>query len=145
MAGWPVSGLAQRSQRLLGGNAIVLGGGVLTYLALRDLARWQRTAIGAVCGCVITAVLVVAMLFEGWPASRLAPAPGRARTLGLTAALAITLNRSLAAYADTVPWAKATAGDWVMTSALSFIGAGIILHVGIGLRWPLTLKPKDDS
>ena len=31
------------------------------------------------------------------------------------------------------------------TAALSFIGAGIILHVGIGLRWPLVLKPKRDS
>ena len=31
------------------------------------------------------------------------------------------------------------------TAALSFIGAGIILHVGIGLRWLLVLKPKRDS
>ncbi len=31
------------------------------------------------------------------------------------------------------------------TTALSFIGAGIILHVGIGLRWPLTLKSTGDS
>jgi hypothetical protein len=30
-------------------------------------------------------------------------------------------------------------------AALSFIGVGIILHVGTGLRWPLVLKPKRDS
>jgi len=33
----------------------------------------------------------------------------------------------------------------VTTAALSFIGAGIILHVGTGLRWPLVLKSKRDS
>jgi len=33
----------------------------------------------------------------------------------------------------------------VTTAVLSFIGAGIILHVGIGLRWPLVLKSKRDS
>lgn len=49
--------------------------------------------------------------------------------------IAIMLNRSLAAYADTVPWVKATADDWVTTAALSLIGADIIRHVGIGLRW----------
>ena len=27
-------------------------------------------------------------------------------------------------------------------AALSFIGAGIILHVGIGLRWPFAMKTK---
>jgi hypothetical protein len=138
--GWPVAGLAQRSRRLLAGNAIVLGGGVLTYLVLRDLAHWAPGAISAVCGCVITAALIVAMLFEGWPAARLAPGRGRALTLGLIAIVALALNRSLAAYAHSVPWVKASPDDWVTTAALSFIGAGIILHVGIGLRWPLTIK-----
>jgi hypothetical protein len=138
--GWPVAGLPQRGRRLLAGNAIVLGGGVLTYLVLRDLAHWAPGAISAVCGCVITAVLIVAMLFEGWPASRLAPGRGRAVTLGLIAIVALALDRSLAAYAHSVPWVTASPDDWVTTAALSFIGAGIILHVGIGLRWPLALK-----
>jgi hypothetical protein len=44
--------------------------------------------------------------------------------------------RGLAAYADRVGWIRATPNDWITTAALSFIGAGIILHVGIGLRWP---------
>ena len=139
--GWPVAGLAQRGRRLLAGNAIVLGGGVLTYLVLRDLAHWAPGAISAACGCVITAVLIVAMLFEGWPASRLAPGQSRAVTLALIAIVALALDRALSAYAQSVPWVKATPDDWVTTAALSFIGAGIILHVGIGLRWPLALRP----
>jgi hypothetical protein len=31
----------------------------------------------------------------------------------------------------------------VTTAALSFIGAGIILHVGIGLRWPFVMKTNE--
>jgi hypothetical protein len=39
-----------------------------------------------------------------------------------------------------VHWTRATPDEWITTAALSFIGAGIILHVGIGLRWPFALK-----
>jgi hypothetical protein len=80
------------------------------------------------------------MLFEGWPAARLLPAPGRVLTLALTALVALALDRALAAYADSVRWAQATPNEWITTAALSFIGAGIILHVGIGLRWPFAHK-----
>ena len=54
--------------------------------------------------------------------------------------MAVALDRALAAYADGVAWGRATPDDWVTTAALSFIGAGIILHVGIGLRWPFAAK-----
>ena len=83
------------------------------------------------------------MLFEGWPAARLSPVPGRALTVILTAAVAVALDRALSAYADGVAWGKAAPDDWVTTAALSFIGAGIILHVGIGLRWPFATKTKE--
>jgi hypothetical protein len=81
----------------------------------------------------------------GWPASRLAPAASRALTLGLIAIVALVVNRGVAAYAQSVPWVKASPDEWVTTAALSFIGAGIILHVGIGLRWPLALNPEGES
>ena len=146
LRGWPVNTITRRSVRLLAGNALVIG------LGARDLPRccatwrdWQPGAISAVCGCVISAVLIVAMLFEGWPATRLRPAPGRALTLGLTALVALALNRALAAYADGVRWIRATPDDWITTAALSFIGAGIILHVGIGLRWPFAQKTNLNS
>jgi hypothetical protein len=74
------------------------------------------------------------MLFDGWPAARLHPAPGRT----LTALVA--LDRALAAYADSVRWTRATPNQWITTAALSFIGVGIV-HVGIGLRWPFA--PQD--
>jgi succinate dehydrogenase/fumarate reductase cytochrome b subunit len=93
-----------------------------------------------VCGPVVSAALIVAMLFEGWPSNRLSAGWARALTLGLTALVALALNRALAAYANGVHWAKATPDDWITVAALAFIGAGIILHVGIGLRWPFAAK-----
>lgn len=79
------------------------------------------------------------------PATRLPTAQGRALTVGLTALVALALNRALAAYADSVHWTKATPDDWITTAALSFIGAGIIVQVGIGLRWPFAARPKESS
>jgi hypothetical protein len=145
LRGWPVNTITSRLRRLLAGNALVLALGTLTYIVFRNGAHWQPAAISAVCGCVISAALIVAMLFEGWPATRLAAAQGRALTLGLTALVALALNRALAAYADSVHWTKATPDDWITISALSFIGAGIILHVGIGLRWPFAARTKESS
>ena len=66
-------------------------------------------------------------------------------TLALTTLVALALTRALAAYADGVHWTRATPDDWITTAALSFIGAGIILHVGIGLRWPFDQKTKENS
>jgi hypothetical protein len=145
LRGWPVNTIARRNGRLLAGNALVIGVGALTFIVLRNLAHWQPAAVSAVCGCVITAALIVAMLFEGWPAARLSPGTSRAVTLGLTALVALALNRALAAYADHVQWTKATPDDWITTAALSFLGAGIILHVGIGLRWPFAAKARQSS
>ena len=142
--GWPVSTITRRPLRLLTGNSLVIGLGTLTYLTLRDLAHWAPDAISATCGCIVGAVLVVAMLFDGWPAALLRPGPSRALTLALTALAALALNRALAAYADSVRWTRATPEDWITTAALSFAGAGIILHTGIGLRWPFTPKTTND-
>ena len=142
MRGWPVNLIARRPQRLIVGNSLVIVPGALTYLLLRDIAHWQPNAIGAACGCVITAVLVVGMLFEGWPAARLPPAQGRLLTLLLTALVAVVLDRVLAAYADGVTWIRATPDDWITTAALSFLGVGIIAHVAVGLRWPFAPKAK---
>ena len=136
LRGWPLNTITRRPARLLAGNALVIGLGALTYLVLRNLAHWQPDAISAACGCIISATLIVAMLFDGWPAARLPPAPARALTLALTALVALALDRALAAYADSIRWTRATPNEWITTAALSFIGAGIILHVGIGLRWP---------
>jgi hypothetical protein len=134
--GWPVNTITRRGLRLLAGNVLVVGLGAGTYAALRDAAGLSPGTIGAVCGCVISAVLMLAMIFEGWPATLLRPAADRVLTFALTGIVAVVLYRALAAYADGVHWIRATPDDWITSASLSFVGAGIILHVGIGLRWP---------
>ena len=68
-----------------------------------------------------------------------------ALTLILTALVALALDHVLAAYADSVRWTRATPNEWITTAALSFIGSGIILHVGIGLRWPFAQKTMEEN
>jgi hypothetical protein len=142
LRGWPVNIITGRSSRLLAGNALVIGFGWGSYALLRNAAGLSPGIIGAACGCVISAALVVGMAFEGWPAARLSPVAGRIATLVLVAVVALALFYALAAYADGVDWGKATADNWITTAALSFVGAGIILHVGIGLRWPFSTMVK---
>jgi hypothetical protein len=144
LRGWPVNTITSRARRLLAGNALVIGLGAATYAVLRDTAGLSPGIIGAVCGCVISGALVVAMLFEGWPGALLGPAAGRVLTLALTGVVAVVLYFALAAYADGVRWIRATPDDWITTASLSFAGAGIILHVAIGLRWPFAAPEVRD-
>lgn len=146
LRGWPVNLIGRRPLRLLAGNALVIGGGTATYLVLRDLANLSPQAIGAACGCVISAGLMVALVFEGWPGALLRrPGAGRVVTLVFTAAVAVGLNRALAGYADSVYWVRATANDWVTVAGLAFSAVGIILHVAIGQRWPLSPTIADED
>jgi hypothetical protein len=145
LRGWPVNTIVGQTRRRLAGNALVIGLGAATYAVLRDAAGLSPGVIGAVCGCVISAALMVTMLFEGWPAALLRhPAAARALTLALTAVVACVLYFALAAYADGVRWIRATPDDWITTAALGFLGAGIILHVAIGLRWPFAAPAGKD-
>jgi hypothetical protein len=146
LRGWPVNLIGRRPLRLLAGNALVIGGGAATYLVLRDLANLSPQAIGAACGCVISAGLMAALVFEGWPGALLRrPGAGRVGALVFTAAVAVGLNRALAGYADSVHWVRATANDWVTVAGLAFSAVGIILHVAIGQRWPLSPTIADED
>jgi hypothetical protein len=50
------------------------------------------------------------------------------------AAALVALDRALAVYADSVRWTRATPTSGSLPPQL--YRSGIILHVGIGLRWP---------
>jgi hypothetical protein len=124
LRGWPINTITRRSRRLLAGNTLVIGLGAGTYAVIRDAAGLSPGTIGAVCGCVIGAVLVVAMLFEGWPAALLRPAAGRALALAVTAVVALVLYRALAAYADGVRWIRAASEDWIPARRSASPGPG---------------------
>jgi hypothetical protein len=140
--GWPLAEIRRRPLRLLAGNAVVIGGGWLTYLALRDLADWEPATNSAVGGTAIAAALLIGMLFEGWPATKLPPLKGRLLKFVGIAVLTALLYLLLKALADDVDWTKGEPEDWIAYVGLNGIGIGVILHVAIGRRWPFG-RPTD--
>ena len=118
--GWPTSGLASRAARLPAAHALVIGSALVTFLLVR-LVLEPATVIAA-GGCFIAAGLAIGMLLE---------------TGGAIGALV------LAAALFGVLWALASAfgvehDDWVAHAALNALAASIILHVGVGRRWPFS-------
>ena len=130
LRGWPFSALAPRAVRLVGANAAVTAGGVMIYLALDHGGDLSLATIDALAGCVVAAGLVVGMLFEGWLA--------RLASLTAVAGLAALLYVALRAYAAGLAWTRAEPLEWVAYAGLNAIGAGVILHVAVGRRWPFT-------
>jgi hypothetical protein len=129
--GWPFAGIGRRWLRIFLGNAVVLGGSVLTYVVAHGLAGVPGPTLTAVGGCYIAAGLLIGMLFEGWLRSRVTVA---AAVLALTALLAAVL----AWYAGTLGFMRATEEDWVAHVGLNAIGLAVILHVAVGRRWPFS-------
>ncbi len=84
-------------------------------------------------------LIVVGMLFEGWLDGILpAPSARLAAAAGVTVATAL-LYIGLRAYAEAVGWTSAEPEEWVAYAGLNAIGAGVILHVAIGHRWPFAI------
>lgn len=76
------------------------------------------------------------MLFEGWLDSMLAAPAARACAVVATAGLGALLYAALQALAHAVGWTRAEPEDWTAYAGLNAMGAGVILHVAIGRRWP---------
>jgi hypothetical protein len=123
LRGWPFARIAAVGPRLVVANAVVIAGG------------WAASLVAApeVTGCVVAAGLVVGMLFEDWLASG---AVALAAVAGLTAAL----YAGLEAIAGVDVWTRAQPQEWTAYAALNAIGAGVILHVAIGRRWPFATR-----
>jgi hypothetical protein len=146
LRGWPFSAIGRRGPRLLAGNAVVVVCGYATYLIMSEMIGWPPNRILAVCGCLLAAVLVVAMLFDAWPWIRaLSPLPGR--TCVLVSALVVggALYWALSAGAHQADWGRARPDDWVGYAALNALGMAVILHVAIWRRWPSATATKREK
>lgn len=137
LRGKPFTLIPRQGPRLLAGNAGLAAGTAVTFFLVYGVAGWPPGRITAVGGVVIAAGLLVAMLFEGWPAVRLRPGPGRAAVLAMVAAVAALLYVVLRAYAGQIDFRRATADDWIALAALNFLGLGVVLHVAVWRRWPV--------
>jgi hypothetical protein len=125
--GWPFAEIDGRAPRLLTANATVIGAGCLTYALAHTFAT--DAAITAAAGSFVAAGLLLGMLLEGWLQSRLALLAG-------VVVLATALELGLHAYASGVTFVRGSADEWVAHAALNAIGVSVILHVGVGRRWP---------
>jgi hypothetical protein len=133
--GWPFAESRQRWQRIVAGNIVVIGGGLLTYGVVHDLAGVPSAAITAGAGSLIAAGLVIGMQFEGWISSQLG-------SFLAVVLLAVALYIVLTVCADNLFWMKATPQDWVGHVALNSIGTSVVLYVGIGRRWPFSMPDE---
>lgn len=136
LRGWPFSGVASRVVRLPVANAAVIVAGVATYVVLHVGFGITPALISAVAGSALAAVLLQGMLFDGVP--RLTDHPGSERliTVAIITVLAVALYAGLTAIAHQARWTTATPEEWVSYACLDALGLGVILHVGIGRRWP---------
>jgi hypothetical protein len=136
LRGWPFANVASRGARLPFANLTVIVAGVVTYVILHNAVGLTPTKVSAVAGAALTAVLLRGMLFESLPRSGDHPARERLIMLGTAALTAAALYGALTAIAHQARWTTATPEEWVTYAGLNAIGLGVILHVGIGRRWP---------
>ena len=134
--GWPFADFRRRSVRIVSGNAVVIGGALLSYALAHGACGVRPAAVNAAAGCFVAAGLIVGMLFEGVFRPHMGAVPERLASLACSLVLAAALYALLTAYADGRHWAEPSSQDWVGHAALNAIGVSVILHVAIGHRWP---------
>jgi hypothetical protein len=146
----------------------IIGQGIVERVDLRGVFEAQPgpghpttfPATLPLAGAVFAAMLQLSLVSEGWPLQRFRR-PGSGVLALATSWVVALVAYELVVSVDAVPpeeraaldlhnpggrdWTRATPDDWVTTAALTFIGAGVILHVAIGGRWPLALaaQPQD--
>ncbi|MEU4674925.1 hypothetical protein AB0F91_45055 [Amycolatopsis sp. NPDC023774] len=134
--GFPFCRIRRQWVRLVSGNAVTIGGAILTYLALAQRVGVSTPTLSAVAGSFIAGGLIIGMLFEDALPARWSQAQERAVSLVLSLAVAAALHLILLALADSLHWGRGSAIDWVGHVTLNAIGLAVILHVAIGRRWP---------
>jgi hypothetical protein len=142
--GWPVAGVVPRWLRILAGNVLVAAGTAAT-LALAGLFGMPGPRVSATAACFVAAALVVGMLFEGAGLGGRSAALERIVALVLVVVGAGLLDRALARYAGGVQWRRASDEAWVTHAALNALAVSVILHVGVGRRWPFGRRTRAEG
>ncbi|SFW85145.1 hypothetical protein [Amycolatopsis australiensis] len=130
LRGRPFARIRRRGVRLVTAHAAVLA----CAAATSGLLPPDRLA--PVAGAVIASVLVVAMLFEAWPATRLDPLPGRGLVLVLVALLTTALSWALPRVARWAAVPDRLVTGWATHTTLNALSLAVILHVAVWRRWP---------
>lgn len=145
LGGWPFTLIESAPTRLAVSSAVVIGGGWVTYLIVKDGIGWTDVTIIGVCGSAVAAILLLVLVFETWPFATQNPALARgqlvATAVGLTAALFFGLKAVGNGFET---WDRQPVELWIAASGLNYIGGPIIVHCLFFGRWPLTPVPQPE-
>ncbi|MEV7039684.1 hypothetical protein [Amycolatopsis sp. NPDC051061] len=130
LRGWPFARIRRRAVRLATAHGAVLACAWTTY------AVAPPDRLPPVAGAAIASALVVAMLFEAWPAIRLTPLPGRSLVLVLVALLTVALSAALPLVARWAGVPERLVTGWTTHTTLNALSLAVILHVAVWRRWP---------
>jgi uncharacterized membrane protein len=136
LRGSPFSAIKRRAPRLLTANLVVLGCAWASYLVMRHAIGLEPNRITALCGSLVAAIVIVAMLFEAWPWTMLNRIPGRTGVLVTAVVLAGLLYWGLYALAGRQTFERRHPDDWVGFAALNGLGLAVIIQVAVWRRWP---------
>jgi hypothetical protein len=140
--GWPFSKITNRASRLACAHLVVIGGGVLIYVVVHVLGQVSTARTAAITGCFIAAGLLFGMLFEDALHGRVKNAAAERATLfAMTVAFTAVLALALVGASGAIDLGRADRDDWVEHAALNGLALSIILHVGVGRRWPFAPPP----
>jgi hypothetical protein len=134
--GWPFSALSPTGLRLGLAHAVVIGGGIGTFLICQGGLGIDSHWLGAAAGCFIAAGLIAAMLFDGAFSAIFGAGGERAAILAAVLALGAGFELGLHAIGTGFHFTRATPNAWVEHATLNAIAVSTILHVAIGRRWP---------
>ena len=105
--GWPFTRLTRRRTRLLAGNVVVVGAGIISYL-LANAAGIAAVTVIAAAGSFIAAALLLGLLFDGWLPGSPTPSLKRPITIVVDLVAAAILYAALNAYAHHLHWTSPT-------------------------------------
>jgi hypothetical protein len=137
LRGWPFARIDRTWLRLLLANVVVIACGWGSYLLVDGVLNWPGSRITATAGTVVGCILLVTMLFEAWPAIRVAPAPGRTIAVSMAVILTALLDWLLPMLAHTLGVPQPREWSWTTQVMLNALSTAVILHVAVWQRWPV--------
>ncbi|GAA3433595.1 hypothetical protein GCM10018954_031990 [Kutzneria kofuensis] len=135
LRGWPFARIRRRGLRLATAHLSVVACGWVSYLFAEHVLGWEPGRIAEVSGAAIGSILVVAMLFEAWPAIRLTEVPGRSLVLVLVVVSTAVLSSVLPVVAGSLGVPERQALSWSTHATLNALSLAVILHVAVWRRW----------
>jgi hypothetical protein len=140
LQGKPFSLIKRRATRLITANVGIVVVTEATYALLRGL-NVDNSVIGALGGVVVGAGLVIAVLFDGWPGTKLTGVRADIVLLVTLAALAAALYAVLFGFATALDLNHVSVTGWITLASLNWVGMVVLLHVAVWRRWPVIARP----